>query len=95
MLVAYVVGCLLQIFYTVIYISVLHRNRKTLVDDQMITFGINTAQPPQAGYISFELCLYSPTASIRLTSLSGAFPGRFSVSCSADGDFVLPRRSYS
>lgn len=46
MLVVYTVGCLLKILYTILYVSVLHRNRKTLIDDQVITIGTNTADDP-------------------------------------------------
>jgi len=46
MLVVYAVGCLLQILYIILYISFLERNRKTLVDDQVLTIGTNAADDP-------------------------------------------------
>ena len=46
MLVIYAVGCFLRILYAILYVSVLHRNRKTLIDDQIITIGTNTADDP-------------------------------------------------
>ena len=55
--ISYALGSLLAILFNAIYISQFHRKTRTLIDDQVVTIGVNTDDPPKlvSYLISFAL----------------------------------------